>query len=153
MTFAAALALAKAFGNGAWGILRAIPWQAWLVAALLLAGWRYGEHRAEQATAACDARWEVAQAEADRKAEEATAKRDATASAVNTDTTERAHEATVETRTETAAAVERVIYETRTIEVPVGCPTALPVRVRNEGRAAVERARAAGDPMRAGRNP
>ena len=153
MTFAAAWALAKAFGKGAWGILRAIPWQAWLVAALLLAGWRYGEHRAEQATTACDARWEAAQAEADRQAEEAAAQRDAAASAVNTATTERAHEATIETRTETATAVERVRYETRTIEVPANCPVGLPVRVRDEGRAAVDRARAAGNPLRTGRNP
>ncbi|HEY1035525.1 MAG TPA: hypothetical protein VGE09_11150 [Pseudoxanthomonas sp.] len=130
-------------GKAVWGFLRAIPWQAWVVAAVLFVGWRYGEHRYDAGVAEENARWVDAQAKADRDAKAATAKRDKAADGVNTATTERAHQATVETRTETAAAVERVRYVTRTIEVPAGCPTALPDVVRDEGRAAVESARAA----------
>lgn len=143
----------KVFLGGAWNFLRAIPWQVWTVAALVIAIWCYGDNRFEAGVADERARWNASQAEADRKAAEDTAKRDAAAEEVNATTTERAHEATVETRTETAAAVERVRYVTRTIEVPANCPTGLPDVVRDEGRAAVERARAAGDPLRAERDP
>lgn len=136
-----------------WSFLRAIPWQAWAVAAVLLIGWRYGEHRYDAGVADENGRWLAAQAKADADAKAAGEKRAKDAAAINTSTTDRAHEATVETRTETAAAVERVRYETRTIEVPANCPTGLPERVRDEGRAAVDRARAAGGPLRAGRDP
>lgn len=143
----------KAFFGGAWKFLRAVPWQAWLVAAVLLVGWRWGEHRYDAGVAAESARWVAAQAEADRQAKAAKEKRDRVATDVSAATTERAHEATTKTRTETAAAVERVKYETRTIVVPAACPTGLPAVVRDEGRAAVERARSAGREVRAGRDP
>lgn len=142
-----------AAAKGAWAFLRAIPWQAWAVAAVLLIGWRYGEHRYDSGVADERASWVAAQAKADAEAKAAAAKQAQDAAAINNSTTDRAHEATVETRTETAAAVERVRYETRTIEVPANCPTGLPDRVRDEGRAAVDRARAAGSPLRAGRDP
>lgn len=142
-----------AAGKAAWGFLRAIPWQAWVVAAVLLIGWRYGEHRYDAGVAAENKRWVDAQAKADADAKAAAEKRDKDAGAINTSTTERAHEASVETRTETASAVERVRYETRTIEVPANCPVGLPDRVLDEGRAAVDRARTAGGPLRAGRDP
>lgn len=142
-----------ALAKGAWSFLRAIPWQAWAVAAVLLIGWRYGEHRYDAGVADENARWVTAQAKADAEAKDAEEARNKAAAVVNTETSQQAHEATVETRTETASAVERVRYEIRTIEVPAGCPTALPDRVRDEGRAAVERARAAADQVRAGRNP
>lgn len=141
-----------AAAKGVWGFLRAIPWQAWAVAAVLLVGWRYGEHLYDAGVADENARWVAAQAKADADAKAAEQARDKAAESINTSTTDQAHEATVESRTETAAAVERVRYEIRTIEVPAGCPTALPARVRDEGRAAVERARTAGSQVRAGRN-
>ena len=143
---AGAIALAK----GALGFLRAIPWQVWAVAAVLGAGWYYGEVRYDAGVAAEKARWTKAQADADRQARAATEARDKAAEGVNSATTERAHEATVATRTETAAAVERVRYVTHTIEVPADCPVGLPDRVLEEGRAAVDRARAAGREVRAG---
>lgn len=142
-----------AFAKGAWSFLRAIPWQAWAVAAVLLIGWRYGEHRYDAGVADEKARWVAAQVKADAEAKAAEEARDKAAESINADTSQQAHEAAVESRTETATAVERVRYEIRTIEVPAGCPTALPDRVRDEGRAAVERARAAADQVRAGRNP
>lgn len=134
-----------AAAKGAWSFLRAIPWQAWAVAAVLLIGWRYGEHRYDAGVAAENGRWMAAQAKADADAKAAAEKQAADAAAINTSTTDRAYEATVETRTETAAAVERVKHIVRTIEVPAGCPTQLPVEVSEEGRRAVERARRAGD--------
>lgn len=142
-----------AFLSTIWKFLRAIPWQVYAVAALLLAGWLYGQHQYSAGVDAANARWTAAQADADREGKTAEAARDKAATGVNTAATERAHEATVETRTETAAAVERVKYVTRTIHVPADCPVALPDVVRDEGRAAVERARAAGSALRAGRNP
>lgn len=141
-----------AAAKGVWGFLRAIPWQAWAVAAVLLVGWRYGEHRYDAGVADENARWVDAQAEADRQAQAAAEKRDKDAAAIDTSATVAAHEATVETRTETATAVERVIHETRTIEVPADLDRPFPGSVQHELGAAVERARAAGDPLRAGRD-
>lgn len=142
-----------AVAKGVWGFLRAVPWQAWAVAAVLLVGWRYGEHRYDAGVADENARWLTAQARADAYAKAAEEARDKVAEEINTSTSDQAHEATVDTRTDTATAVERVRYEIRTIEVPAGCPTDLPAGVRDEGRAAVDRARAAGGQVRAGRNP
>jgi len=139
--------------NGLWALLRRLPWQVWAAAALVAAFWWWGGHRYNAGVAAERARWEAAQAEADRKAREAEAKRDAAAAAVNDKAAARASEAATEVRTETAAAVERVRYVTRTIDVPADCPAGLPDLVRDEGRAAVARARAAGDQVRAGRDP
>lgn len=140
-------------GKAVGGFLRAIPWQVYAVAALLAVGWLYGQHQYNAGVDAENARWTDAQADADAKAKAAEATRDTTATGINTAATERAHEATVETRTETAAAVERVKYVTRTIHVPVDCPVDLPDSVRDEGRAAVERAQAAGSALRAGQHP
>lgn len=138
-----------AIGKG----LRAIPWQVYAVAALALAVWLYGEHQYNAGVDAENARWTAAQVEADRKAKEAEAKRDQAAAGVNAATAAKASEHSADIRTETAGAVERVKYVTRTITVPANCPAGLPDSVRDEGRAAVERARAAGSPLRAGRNP
>lgn len=145
MTFIAALELAKALGKGVWGFLRSIPWPVWLAAAVLVVGWRYGEHRYAAGVVDENARWVAAQVEADRKAKEAADKRAEESKSIATHTTEAAHEATVKTQTETAAAVAKVEYVTRTIKVPADCPVTLPGVVRDEGRAAVERARAARD--------
>lgn len=140
-------------GKAAWGFLRRIPWQAWAVAAVLFVGWRYGEHRYAAGVATENTRWTEAQAEADRKAKAETDKRDKVASKTNDTAAAEGAAATTKTQVETAAAVERVKYVTRTIEVPSGCPVAVPDIVRDEGRAAVDRARAAGSPLRAGRDP
>ena len=147
------IAGAIAFARAAWKFLGAIPWQAWAVAALLFAVWRYGVHSYEAGVADENARWVAAQSESDRELRTATARRDKAAEGVNAATTGRAHQATVETRTETAVATERARNEMRTVYIPADCPTGLPDSVRDEGRAAVERARAAGGPMRAGGNP
>lgn len=146
-------AAAKLFLGGTWGFLKSIPWQVWLFAAVVAGAWYYGEVRADQREAACNARWEAAQAEADRKAIADELKRDKAAASTNDQAAGKAAEASASARTETAGAVERVIYETRTIRVPVGCPTTLPASVRAEGRAAVARARAAGDQVRARQDP
>lgn len=135
------------------GFLKAIPWQLWLGLALFVAVWQYGDHRYDAGVATERAAWQKKQRKADEAARLAQAERDESADKVNLSSDARAAAAVTDTRTETAAAVERVRYEIREIEVPAGCPVALPDRVRAEGRAAVERARAAGDPLRAGRDP
>ena len=130
------------------GWLKAVPWQAWAALALLLVGWRYGEIRADQRERGVRAEYAAAQAEADRKFA-AQARRLADASRRIADASERlASTASTDTRTETVAAVEKVRYVTRQIVVPAGCPVGLPDVVRDEGRAAVERARAAGGAVR-----
>lgn len=135
------------------GWLKAVPWQVWAALALLLVGWRYGEMRADQRERDVRAEYAAAQAEADRKFAEQ-ARRLADASRRIADATGRlASTASTDTRTETAAAVEKVRYVTRQIVVPAGCPVGLPDVVRDEGRAAVERARAAGGAVRTGGNP
>ena len=129
----------------AWKFLRGIPWQVWAVAALLVAAWYYGHLRYNAGEAACNAKWEAAQDEANRKSIAAELKRDKTAASTNEQAAGKAAEASASTRTETASAVERVANEARTIVVPANCPTTLPVGVRAEIRAAVARARAAGN--------
>lgn len=133
--------------------LRMIPWQLYAIVALLMAGWLYGAHQYRAGVAAERARWTAAQAAADAKARAADDARDKTSGVLSVAASQRAHDAVTETRTETAAAVERVRYVTRTIEVPAACPVGLPASVRDEGRAAVERANAAGGALRAGQHP
>lgn len=136
---------------------RAVPVRIWVsiaIAAVIVVAWRWD--RAEQYRAGVDAeaaRWAAAQAEADREAARAEARRDRTSSDISTQSDERATDAVVETRTETAAAVERVRYETQVIEVPVGCDRPLPVGVRDEFAKAIAAANAAGRQVRAERNP
>ena len=139
--------------KGVGAFLAAIPWQVYAAAAVLLAGWWWGEHRYDAGVLAERGRWEAAQKRANEEAEARRAERDAQAEDVAVDSDHRAAEAVTETRTETAAAVERVRHEVRTIVVPADCPDALPERVQQEGRAAVERARAAGRALREGRDP
>lgn len=135
------------------GFLKAIPWQVYAAVAVLLAGWWWGEQRYDAGVLAERGRWEEAQREADEAAARRRAARDAAAAEVATESDKRAADAVTETRTGTAAAVERVRHEVRTIVVPADCPVALPERVQQEGRAAVDRARAAGRPLREGRDP
>lgn len=145
----AAFSTAGALLRGAWRLLRAVPLEAWAVIALLAVAWRYGEHRFNSGEAAATTRCEAAQVRTERDSQQAQLTRDSAAETVNTTTDWTAREAVVQSRTETATAVERVRHVTRTIEVAADCPAGLPDRVHAEGRAAVQRARAAGDPLRA----
>lgn len=132
------------------GWLKAVPWQAWVALALLILAWRYGDFVADAREREVRAEYAAAQAEADRKFAEH-AQRMATAARRIADASVRlAAAASTETRTETAAAVGKVRDATRNMAVPAGCPVGLPDVVRAEGRAAVERARAAGGSVRAG---
>lgn len=134
------------------GALRAIPWWAWVVFALIGAAYWYGERRYDAGQAAERAMWEDAQALAEKEAKADEEARDRASKAVSDESANAAQDAVVETRDETASAVERVRYVTRKIVVPADCP-GLPDSVSDEGRAAVERARAAQGPVRAAGNP
>lgn len=127
----------------AWRFLRDIPWQVWALAMLVALVWHWGDTRFDAGIAAERARWEAAQAEANAKAQAAQDRRDQNATTISTAAAEAGQAATLETRTDTAAAVEIVKYVTRTVEIPANCPVGLPGRVLEEGRAAVDRARAA----------
>lgn len=147
------IAVIKAILGGAWGFLRAIPWQVWAVAALLAFGWWYGASRYRAGEDDATARFAVAQDQANREAIAAAVKRDADARKIDDESSQRAATAVADTRAATAAASERARYESHAASIPAGCPVGLPVRVRDEGRAAVDRARAAGSSLREGRNP
>lgn len=136
----------------AWKFLRGIPWQVWAIAAVIGAAWYYGEVRADQREESVRAEYQSAQNKADAKAKAAEEKRDKAAANTNATAAGKGSEASASTRAETAAAVERVNHETAKMVVPANCPTGLPASVSNEGRAAVERARAAGHRMRTGGN-
>jgi hypothetical protein len=56
----AALAFLKLAGGWLLGVLRSLPWWAWLVVALLAAGWLYGERQHVQGAAEVQARWDAA---------------------------------------------------------------------------------------------
>lgn len=135
------MATVLVFLRDAWGFLKSVPWQVWAFAAVVALAMWYGHRReqsgyeravdeciaAHRATDAAIAAIEIAKLEQSEKAaQEASTK---------------AQEATTDTRVKTATAVERVKNETARIDT-TACP-ALPERVRDEGRQAVERARAA----------
>jgi hypothetical protein len=126
-----------------WGWLRAIPWQAWAIIAVLALWWwdRSGEY--DRGREVERGQWEAAQRAADHAAEVAAKSRAEKSASIAQDAKQAAADAVTDARTETAKAVERVRYETRTIHVPADCPVTLPDSVRDEGRKAVERARAA----------
>lgn len=154
MSTAAAAGAGIAKGAKAvWTFLRGIPWQVWVLAALALWVYRYGEARFDAGVEAERTRWETAQAAADAKAADAERKRDARAADINTASGQRASAQVADTRATTATAAERVRHEVLRVPVPADCPAELPAVVHDEGRAAVERARAAGRPLREGRNP
>lgn len=52
--------------------LAKIPWQVWLLAAVLLTGWLWGNHRYDQGVDRERARWEAAAAKAKARADAAT---------------------------------------------------------------------------------
>lgn len=140
-------------GKGIWKFIAAVPWWAW---AALLVGLLWLHDRGAQYDAGVqdeNARWVAAQEAANREAREAQQKRDKEAARIDDKAEWRAQEATVETRTETAAAVEKIRYEIRTIEVPDSCNRPLPGVVRDDLAAAVRAANAAGGELRAGQHP
>lgn len=152
MTLLAAWALVKAGAGRLFGLLRAIPWPVWLALAVLAAGWRWGEHQHDVGAEAERARWIAAQAEVDARTKAETERRARAAQAANVDASKAAAAAITDTRVAASAAVERIRYVTRSIQVPAGCPHALPPGVRDELARAAERTAAAGDPLRAGRD-
>ena len=143
----------KAFLGIVWGWLKAIPWPAWAILALLLAGYLYGEHTADSRETQVRAEWAESDAKLAAANARAIATRDASASKTNTESAAQAQKASTQTRTETAQAVERVTHATRTILVPAGCPTGLPRSVSDEGRKAVAAARAANHRLSGRSNP
>ena len=157
ITMAAAGLIAKDVSKVLWGWVREVPLWVWAVAIAAALWWWDRDNQFDAGVAAGgaaeNARWVAAQEKADREARAAEEKRDKDAAAITEKSDERAQDAVVETRTETAKAVERVHYVTREILVPAGCPVGLPDSVRDEGRAAVERARRAGSQVRAGTDP
>jgi len=134
--------MVKGFLSGAWKFLSSIDWRIWLFAAVIIAAWFYGEFKADAREATVNAHWEDAQAKANEKVKKAEVKRDETVERITDWTANEGAIAAADTRAETAGATERVRYVTRTIRVPVGCPTGDP-RVLAEGRQAVLRARGA----------
>lgn len=142
-----------ALGKGLWKLITAVPWWAWLALALVCAWWLDRGAQYDAGVQDENARWVAAQAEADRKAREAQQKRDQESARIDQQSDERARDATVETRTETAAAVETIRYEIRTVEVPASCNRPLPGIVRDDLAAAVRAANAAGGELRAGQHP
>lgn len=152
MTMLAGWALVKAGAGRLFGLLRLVPWWAWLALAVLAAGWRWGEHRHDAGVEAERARWIAAQTEADAKAKAETERRDRAAQAVNADASTAAAAAVTDTRVTAATAVERIRYVTRSIQAPAGCPHALPASVQGELARAAERTASAGNSLRAGRD-
>lgn len=139
----------KAALSAGWGLLKSVPWQAWALAAVALAFYWHGERRYAAGEAAVMAKWDRANLEADAALAKMQAERDRISSELTIATQALAATAVTETRVETAAAAERIRYVMR--EIPGQCPgMPLPDLVLHEGRAAVARARAAGDTLRAG---
>lgn len=155
MIFTAA-GIAAGAGKVAKGIgkfLQAVPLWVWLAVAIAGTWWWDRGAQYDAGVAAAEAQCALDNATADAEAKAAQDTRDKEGHGIDKASDERAADAVLDTRTATAKAVETIRYEIRTIEVPAGCPTGLPDRVRDEGRAAVERARAAGAEVRKGRDP
>lgn len=147
-------AAAEVVADVAKGIWKLLPPKVWLYLALAAAAWwavvHYGNGRHDAGVAEERGRWETAQREADARAARDKAARDASTAKI--DQSHQAHGAKVETETRktTDAAVERADHAMHTAPpTPAGCPSGLPDSVRDEGRAAVDRANRAGDPLRA----
>lgn len=136
----------------AWGwiveFVKAVPWQVWLVLGLILGVYLYGESRyAAGVTAERQVwvEWKAKQEETDR---DLVAAQKMASAQITLDTQAKGQQASTDTRTETAAAVDRIKVITRAIEVPVGCPTTLPPEVNEELHRAVELVRSANDGIR-----
>jgi len=59
-----AIALAKSAAGAAWTLLRAIPWQAWVLALLCAMAWVYGNGRYAAGQAEVQGRWDADTAQA-----------------------------------------------------------------------------------------
>lgn len=129
--------------------------KVWVCLALIIAALAaikvYGHEQYKQGAADDNAKWVAAQAKADRQAKADQDKRDATAAQIAVDTSAHAQSGIKQIQQQTAKAVEKVKYVTRTIRTPADCP-ALPASVSDEGRAAVERANAANRALRTGQH-
>lgn len=139
-----------------WGwvvqFVKAVPWQVWLVLGLILGVYLYGESRYDSGVTAERQVWVEWKAKQDETDRDLVAAQKMASAQITLDTQAKGQQASTDTRTETAAAVERIRYVTRTIEVPAECRAAvlLPDSVRHELAEAAARTRAAGDPLRAG---
>lgn len=140
----------------AWGwivdFVKAVPWQVWVLIALAYGVYRYGESRYDDGVTAERQVWVEWKAKQDETDRDLVAAQKMASAQITLDTQAKGQQASTDTRTETAAAVERIRYVTRTIEVPAECRAAvlLPDGVRHELTEAAARTRAAGDPLRAG---
>jgi hypothetical protein len=143
-------AAVRAFFGGVFGFLRLIPWQVWLAAAVLVAAWWWGERRHDEGVAEERLAWTDAQRKENLEVAVDRAVRAAFADVINAKASRDAQAVQHTTRDETLAALGRIENAIADFFVPIGCPVNPPERVRAEGRAAVERARAAGRAMRAG---
>lgn len=152
MTLLAGWALVKAGAGRMFGLLRMVPWWFWVIVAVLFL-WQVDRDARYRAGVETErTRWIAAQAKADARARADAERRDRAAQAANADASKAAAVAATDTRVTAASAVERIRYVTRSIQVPAGCPDALPPSVRDELARAAERTAAAGSPLRAGRN-
>lgn len=140
----------------AWGWLvafvKAVPWQVWVGIGACVLVFLYGRQQYADGQMTERAKWQAWVAEQERVDAELVAAQKLAAAQIAADTQAKGQQASTDTRTETAAAVERIRYVTRTIEVPAECRAAvqLPDGVRDELAQAAARTRAAGDPLRAG---
>lgn len=140
----------------AWGWLvafvKAVPWQVWVGIGVCVLVFLYGRQQYTDGQLTERAKWQAWLDEQQRLEAELVAAQKLAAAEIAADTAAKGQKASADTRTETAAAVERIRYVTRTIEVPAECRAAvqLPDSVRAELAQATARTRAAGDPLRAG---
>lgn len=134
------------------GVLKAVPWQVWVGIGVTLIVFLYGRQQYVDGQMTERAKWQAWVAEQERLEAELVAAQKLAAAQIAADTQAKGQQASTDTRTETAAAVERIRYVTRTVQVPAECRAAvqLPDGVRDELAQAAARTRAAGDPLRAG---
>lgn len=134
------------------GFVKDVPWQIWALIAAFIGVVIFGNLQFKAGEAAERAKWQAWLDEQQRLEAELVAAQKLAAAEIAADTAAKGQKASADTRTETAEAVERIRYVTRTIEVPAECRAAvqLPDGVRAELAQAAARTRAAGDPLRAG---
>lgn len=146
------LALARTAWAWLVDLLKAVPWQVWVGIGVALIVFLYGRQQYVDGQLTERAKWQAWVAEQERVDAELVAAQKLAAAQIAADTQAKGQQASTDTRTETAAAVERIRYVTRTVQVPAECRAAvqLPDGVRDELAQAAARTRTAGDPLRAG---
>lgn len=151
MSWLRLLELAKALAGGAWKLAKRVPWQAWAVVALVLAIAWFGHWREQRGhdggVLEERGRWEAAQRKANQDAQRANARRAQTDTRINTASDQRAAQASADTRAETGKIVERIVHDTRTIQLPADLDRPMPDGVRDALGAARDAANAAGRPL------